>query len=385
MSKKVAGAILGLSNLLMAPLKARRRWLVRARAVEGFYQDISIETDLGPLKFHITNRQTLVIPIEFDAYEPETLEWIKGFPKGAVLWDIGANIGALSLYAALMPDTSVLAFEPAAATYAVLVKNIEVNTMAGRVFAYPLALSNETKCGSLNMATTEAGSFLHAFEDDTNVRGETIPVKFAQASVGISIDDFIRQAKEVLADKHPANMMLLRGFDQYHKIPTMPELYHLHCAAIATYPMYKGVARLVGMDIIEGASNLEEQVGLLENNWADHTFFYFHVKYMDSRGEDGDFEGRVKVAEEFDTLIPRIRALNPDVIVVTGDHSTPAKMKAHSFHPVPVSICAGIARKDDVAQFTEKTFIQGALGHIRGTDILPLALAHAGKLVKFGA
>ena len=192
MSKKIAGAILGLSHLLMAPLKARRRWLVRARVVERFYQDIPVETDLGPLKFHITNRQTLIIPIEFDAYEPDTLDWIKGFPKGAVLWDIGANIGALSLYAALMPETTVLAFEPAAATYAVLVKNIEVNSMGGRILAYPLALSDETECGSLNMATTEAGSFLHAFEDDTNVHDETIKVNFHQSTVGFSIDDFIR-------------------------------------------------------------------------------------------------------------------------------------------------------------------------------------------------
>jgi FkbM family methyltransferase len=191
MSKKVASAIFGLSNLLMAPLKTRRRWLVKARTIEGFYQDIPVETDLGPLRFHITNRQTLIIPIEFDTYEPETLKWIKDFPVGAVLWDIGANIGALSLYAALMPETLVLAFEPAAATYAVLVKNIEINAMGGQVFAYPLALSDETKCGSLNMANTEAGSFLHAFEDDTNVHDEIIPVTFSQASVGISIDDFI--------------------------------------------------------------------------------------------------------------------------------------------------------------------------------------------------
>jgi FkbM family methyltransferase len=192
MSKTIASAILGFSNLLMAPLKARRRWLVRARVVERFCQDIPVATDLGALKFHVTNRQTLVIPIEFDNYEPETLEWIKGFPKGAVLWDIGANIGVFSLYAALMPETRVLAFEPGAATYAVLVKNIEINAMGDRVFAYPLALSDETKCGSLNMATTEAGSFLHAFEDDTNVHDEIIPVTFSQASVGVSIDDFIQ-------------------------------------------------------------------------------------------------------------------------------------------------------------------------------------------------
>jgi hypothetical protein len=116
MSHSIARAILGVTNLLMVPLKTRRRWLVRARTIEKFYQDIPVETDLGLIKFHITNRLSLEIPNKFDAYEPETLEWIRGFPKGAVLWDIGANIGAFSLYAALMPETLVLAFEPAAAS-----------------------------------------------------------------------------------------------------------------------------------------------------------------------------------------------------------------------------------------------------------------------------
>jgi hypothetical protein len=116
MSHSIARAILGVTNLLMVPLKTRRRWLVRARTIEKFYQDMPVETDLGLIKFHITNRLSLEIPNKFDAYEPETLEWIRGFPKGAVLWNIGANIGAFSLYAALMPETLVLAFEPAAAS-----------------------------------------------------------------------------------------------------------------------------------------------------------------------------------------------------------------------------------------------------------------------------
>jgi FkbM family methyltransferase len=166
--------------------------LAKARAIEGFYQDIPVETDRGTLRFHITNRQTLKCPIEFDSYEPDTLIWIKGFPEGAVLWDIGANIGLLSLYAAAQSDVRVLAFEPAAATYAVLVKNIEINQRSDRISAYCIALSNETKCGSLNMATTEAGSFLHAFEDDTNVHDEIINVFFAQSTIGFTLDDFIR-------------------------------------------------------------------------------------------------------------------------------------------------------------------------------------------------
>ena len=192
MSKTVAGAILALSNLLTRPLKAQRRWLAKARVIEGFYQNIPVETDRGTLLFHITNRQTLKCPIEFDNYEPDTLSWIKGFPEGAVLWDIGANIGLLSLYAAARPDVRVSAFEPAASTYAVLVKNIEINHMSDRISAYCIAFSDETKCGSLNMATTEAGSFLHAFDDDTNVHDETIDVLFAQSCIGFTIDEFTR-------------------------------------------------------------------------------------------------------------------------------------------------------------------------------------------------
>ena len=151
-----------------------------------------METERGTLRFHITNRQTLKCPIEFAAYEPDTLKWINGFPEGTVFWDIGANIGLLSLYAAARPDIRILAFEPAASTYAVLVKNIEINRMGDRLSAYCLALSDETKCGSLNMASTEAGSFLHAFEDDTNVHEETIDIAFAQPCIGFTIDDFIR-------------------------------------------------------------------------------------------------------------------------------------------------------------------------------------------------
>ena len=199
------------------------------------------------------------------------------------------------------------------------------------------------------------------------------------------INNFITQAKEILADEQPANMILMRGFDQYHKIPSLNELYQLRSAAIASYPMYKGVSRLVGMDILGKSTTVEEQIGVLEESLRNYTYVYFHVKYTDSRGEDGDFEGRIKVLEEFDALLPRIRALQPDVLLVTGDHSTPAKMKAHSFHPVPVSLHSALARVDDVSKFSEKAFVTGELGHLRGTDLMPLALAHAEKLMKYGA
>ena len=191
MSKTISRTIHGFANLLMAPMKVRRRWLARARTIEGFYQNVPISTDRGTLMFHITNRQTLTEPLGFEAYEPDTLEWIRAFPKDAVLWDIGANIGIFTLYSAQEPSVRILAFEPAAATYAVLIKNIEINGFSESVSAYSVALSDETKCGLLNMETTDSGAYLHVFEEKINVNDKAVDVKFQQSTVGISIDDFI--------------------------------------------------------------------------------------------------------------------------------------------------------------------------------------------------
>jgi 2,3-bisphosphoglycerate-independent phosphoglycerate mutase len=180
-------------------------------------------------------------------------------------------------------------------------------------------------------------------------------------------------------------MILVRGFDKYEALPQFPEIFKLHPAAIATYPMYKGVARLVGMEILEGANSIADEIDLLEKNWKHYDFFYFHVKKTDSYGEDGNFDAKVAVIEEADELIPRIRDLAPDVIVVTGDHSTPCKMKAHSFHPVPTLVWGDLVRVDPVKQFNETAAICGGLGRIPATSLMPIALAHAGKLKKYGA
>lgn len=192
MSKTVSRLIHGFSELLMLPMKARRRWLAKARTIEGFYQDVTIDTDRGALRFHVTNRQTLTIPMELEIYEPDTLAWIRAFPEDAVLWDIGANIGVFSLYAAQRPGVRVVAFEPAAATYAVLIKNIEVNRMDDRVFAYCIALGDVTKLGALNMETTEAGAYLHVFDNTVNAYDETVRTQFTQSTLGFAVDEFIR-------------------------------------------------------------------------------------------------------------------------------------------------------------------------------------------------
>ncbi|MBE3577257.1 MAG: 2,3-bisphosphoglycerate-independent phosphoglycerate mutase [Limnochordales bacterium] len=199
-------------------------------------------------------------------------------------------------------------------------------------------------------------------------------------------NEFVRQANMVLAEERPANTILLRGFDRLPKLATFREKYGLNSAVIAVYPMYRGLARLVGMEVLTPGHSIEEEFEVLENNWEKYDFFFVHVKPTDSAGEDGAFDRKVQVIEEVDALIPRIEALNPDVLVVTGDHSTPAVLKAHSWHPVPILLVSRYARRNAwVEKFGESDCARGALGFIKSTDILPLMLAHGLRLQKFGA
>lgn len=196
---------------------------------------------------------------------------------------------------------------------------------------------------------------------------------------------FVERAKGILAKQHPANMLLLRGFSKLPQIPSMSEIYKLKPAAIARYPMYKGLAKLVGMRIYNVDDGIEEALRALAACYSDHDFFYVHVKEGDSAGEDGDFQRKVKVIEHVDAALPKLLNLKPDVIVVTGDHSTPAMLKGHSWHPVPVLLCAQWCRPDKVQEFSESACVSGGLGRIHATDIMPLAMANALKLIKFGA
>ena len=199
------------------------------------------------------------------------------------------------------------------------------------------------------------------------------------------VQDLVSQIRSILADEHPANMILLRGFAKYRRYPSMMERFKLRSLAIANYPMYRGVARLLGMDLHPITRDVPTQIEALEKAFSRYDFFFVHVKYTDSRGEDGDFDAKVKVIEEVDALIPRIRALKPDVLVVTGDHSTPAQMKSHSWHPSPVLIYSALARVDRVERFDEISCIGGGLGRQPSVHLMGLALAHAGRLKKFGA
>jgi 2,3-bisphosphoglycerate-independent phosphoglycerate mutase len=199
------------------------------------------------------------------------------------------------------------------------------------------------------------------------------------------VNKFIAKAKEILSSRHPANMILLRGFAKKPQLQTMQEIYKLNPLAIAVYPMYRGLARLVGMQVAKTGTTLEDEFKTLKDNYKKYDFFFLHVKWMDTAGEDGDFARKVKVLEQIDAALPVLTGLNPDVSVVTGDHSTPAVFGGHSWHPVPILISAKYCRTDAVNKFSETAFLAGGLGRISATQIMPLAMANARKLTKFGA
>jgi 2,3-bisphosphoglycerate-independent phosphoglycerate mutase len=198
-----------------------------------------------------------------------------------------------------------------------------------------------------------------------------------------AVNQFIAEAGKVLRDEAPTNMVTLRGFARYPDIETVQEVYGLKAACVAVYPMYKGLARLVGMEVLDAGSTLSEQVETMRKAWDIYDFFFLHYKYTDSTGEDGKFDGKVEMIEKLDVEIYNIRRLKPDVLIVTGDHSTPSKLKSHSWHPVPVVLVAGTCRPDSVSEFGESYCLRGGLGQAK--HLMTLALAHAGRLGKFGA
>ncbi len=196
---------------------------------------------------------------------------------------------------------------------------------------------------------------------------------------------FLKQAREVLKGDAPANFFTMRGIDKKPQIPTFEEVYGLRAAAIAVYPMYRGLARLVSMKVLDAGQTLDDQCSRLAQAWNDFDFFFMHYKYTDSTGEDGNFPVKVERIEQLDAAIPKIMQLKPDVLVVTGDHSTPSKMKSHSWHPVPVLISAANCRSDACTSFGEAQCLAGGLGQFPAKYLMSLTMAHAGRLEKFGA
>jgi 2,3-bisphosphoglycerate-independent phosphoglycerate mutase len=198
-------------------------------------------------------------------------------------------------------------------------------------------------------------------------------------------NEFVRQATQLLASQAKANGLTLRGFSGRPNLPGYQEVYGLKAAAIAVYPMYKGLARLVGMEIVGNAQTLEEQVDTLKANWDKFDFFFLHYKYTDSTGEDGAFEAKVKRIEEFDAAVPKVTALKPTVLIVTGDHSTPSYLRSHSWHPVPTLLVSDCCRPDGLESFSERSTLRGGLGQFEAKYLMSLALANAGRLGKYGA
>jgi 2,3-bisphosphoglycerate-independent phosphoglycerate mutase len=197
--------------------------------------------------------------------------------------------------------------------------------------------------------------------------------------------EFIRQAQVLLKNETKANGLTMRGFAAKPALPSYEDVYGLRAAAIAVYPMYKGLARLVGMDIVGQASTLEEQAAVLAQFWDDYNFFFLHYKYTDSTGEDGDFAQKVRQTEIFDSILPAVEKLKPTVLIVTGDHSTPAYLKSHSWHPVPTLIVSDCCRPDGCQAFSESECIRGGLGIFPAKYIMSYAMANAGRLAKYGA
>ncbi|MBN1884290.1 MAG: 2,3-bisphosphoglycerate-independent phosphoglycerate mutase [Candidatus Krumholzibacteriota bacterium] len=197
---------------------------------------------------------------------------------------------------------------------------------------------------------------------------------------------FVEKARAVLADEKKANAILLRGISRKPVIASFQERYRLDPVAVAAYPLYRGVARLCGMALAETGFTVEEEFETVRSLWKkDHDFFFVHVKKTDSYGEDGNHEKKVGVIEEVDRLLPMLLDLEPDVIIVTGDHSTPCALKSHSWHPVPFLIRSAVCGPDDVAAFHENACDHGGLGIFPATSIMTVALANAGKLMKYGA
>ena len=194
----------------------------------------------------------------------------------------------------------------------------------------------------------------------------------------------IEGAREALGDRDRANMVLLRGFSQLPELPNFGQMYRLNPAAIAAYPMYRGLAKVAGMTVIPTGPNFQAEVETLAQRFQEHDFFYLHYKPADAAGEDGDFNAKVQALEALDEFIPGLLDLQPDAFVVAGDHSTPSILAAHGWQPVPLLIHSKLTLGEGIAAFDERNCAAGSLGRIPATHLMFLALAHAGKLVKFG-
>jgi 2,3-bisphosphoglycerate-independent phosphoglycerate mutase len=226
-------------------------------------------------------------------------------------------------------------------------------------------------------------------ETDPQALGKPpLPVRALDAPserTAVLVNQFVAEAGRLLRDAAPANMVLLRGFDLLPDLPRFPAVFGLRAAAIAAYPMYRGLAKLVGMDVLKTGATFRDELDTLHEQWPSYDFFFVHYKDTDKAGEDGDFDAKVAALERFDALLPEVESLRPDVLVVTGDHATPSILAAHGWQPVPVLVHGRYSGADGLDAFSERTCRTGSLGTIPAFHLMPLVMANALRLTKFGA
>lgn len=255
-------------------------------------------------------------------------------------------------------------------------QGITITLFPGREHRFVVKFSREGLSDSLSDADPQK---------EGKPRAYTQALTTDAAQTAKIVNDFLDEATKILSDSSPANTVLLRGFSKHPSLPTMNELYKLRPVAIAHYPMYKGLAKLVGMKILHPREGLRALVETVEKSYNDYNFFFVHVKKTDSSGEDGNFEAKKEIIEEVDSYLPHLLDLQPEVLAVTADHSTPCRLKSHSWHPNPFLIYSSASMPDRVTVFSERECSQGYLGRFQSIYAMPLMLAHAGKLKKFGA
>ena len=224
---------------------------------------------------------------------------------------------------------------------------------------------------------------------DPHREGKTIPkaqAKSAKAKKTAKVvQEFYKQALPLLAKRKPANGFLMRGIAHQPDIPTFEDRYGLRAACIAVYPMYKGLAQLVGMAKLEGAQTIREQFQMYLQVRNDYDFFFLHYKYTDMHGEDGNFDAKRQAVEEFDAALPLLLQNRPDVLAITADHSTPCPLKGHSWHPPPVLLNSALSGSDKLERFTETGSNLGSLGVFESKYLIRLMQANARMFDKFGA
>jgi 2,3-bisphosphoglycerate-independent phosphoglycerate mutase len=255
-------------------------------------------------------------------------------------------------------------------------KGPRITVHPGKEHRFVVKFSRENLCDALSDADPQK---------ENKPRAYTQPLDDEAQKTAVMVNSFLDDLTEFLKDSVPANTVLLRGFSKYPSLPSMQDLFKIRPVALANYPMYKGLAKLVGMAIADVGPEIEDLFDTLNEIYSDYNFFYIHVKKTDAAGEDGNYDAKKAAIEETDTHIPRLVDKNSEVLVVTSDHSTPSLLKSHSWHPNPFMLRASTAMPDAVTRFSERTCCLGYLGRFQAIYAMPLMLAHAGKLKKYGA